>query len=107
MRQEFERVYLTAHGKVAVLTLNHPEVLNATSATMLRGARTALEFAATSDFRALVLTGEGRAFCSGANLSEDVSDGMGGFKPGDLLRTAYHPFLLALRDFPLPVVAAV
>jgi 2-(1,2-epoxy-1,2-dihydrophenyl)acetyl-CoA isomerase len=107
MRQDFERVHLTAHGKVAVLTLNHPEILNATSAAMMRGARHALEAAAKGPFRALLLTGEGRGFCSGANLSEDIADGKGGFRPGDLLREAYHPFLLALRDFPLPVVSAV
>jgi 2-(1,2-epoxy-1,2-dihydrophenyl)acetyl-CoA isomerase len=107
MRQDFERVHLMAHGRVAILTLNDPEVLNATSAAMLRGARAALQATANGEFRALVLTGEGRGFCSGANLSGDVADGKGGFRPGDLLRDAYHPFLLALRDLSMPVVSAV
>lgn len=107
MRHEFERVHLTFHGKVAVLTLNHPDVLNATSAAMLNGARKALDFAIAQNIRVLVLTGEGRGFCSGANLSESVADGQHGFKPGELLRGAYHPFLMALRDFPSPVVSAV
>ena len=39
MKTEFERVHVTAHGNVAVLTLNHPESLNAASVSMVRASR--------------------------------------------------------------------
>ena len=72
MRKDFERAYVTAHGDVAVLTLNHPEVMNAAAPKMIRGLTMALDHVerADSGFRAIVMTGEGRGFCSGANLSE-------------------------------------
>jgi 2-(1,2-epoxy-1,2-dihydrophenyl)acetyl-CoA isomerase len=56
--------------------------------------------------RCLLLTGEGRAFCSGANLADDTrpSAQQGA---GDGLRSAYHPLLLALRDLDMPMVSAV
>ncbi len=50
--------------------MNHPEVMNAASLPMVGGLIAALEhIEATKDFRALILTGEGKGFCSGANLS--------------------------------------
>ncbi len=110
MRTEFDRVHVTAHGNVAVLTLNHPEVMNAASVSMIRGAAQALAFIEEPDsgFRALIITGEGRGFCSGANLMEappahrSPSEAIGA-----TLETAYHPFLRRLRDCRLPIVTAV
>jgi len=109
MRMDFDRAYLTAHGKVAVLTLNHPEMLNAASARMMRGLIAGLDHAEAGDFRALVLTGEGRGFCSGANIAEPPEPGPDGSAAGigDALERTYHPFLLRLRDTRLPIVAAV
>ena len=43
MRKDFERAYVTAHGSVALLTLNHPEVMNAASVKMIKGLTTALD----------------------------------------------------------------
>lgn len=106
MRTDFERAYVTAHGAVAVLTLNHPEVLNASSASLVAGATEGLKFIAKSgSFRAVVLTGEGRGFCSGANLS-DRAEGRS-LEPGENLQTLFHPFLRRLRDLPLPLITAV
>lgn len=110
MRTDFERCHVTALGNVAVLTLNHPESLNAASVSMVNGAAHALSTISKSDsgFRALVITGEGRGFCSGANLSEAAeSRRSAAASAGDALETAYHPFLRRLRDFPLPIVTAV
>ncbi|HEY2068640.1 MAG TPA: enoyl-CoA hydratase-related protein, partial [Rhizomicrobium sp.] len=71
MRTDFERCYVTARGGVAVLTLNHPETVNAASFSMMQGCIKAMDLVeADSAFRALVFTGEGRGFCSGANLAE-------------------------------------
>lgn len=110
MRTDFERCYVTAHGSVAVLTLNHPEALNAASVSMVHGMAKALSHVAKEEngFRALVITGEGRGFCSGANLAEAAgSERSTEANAGDALETAYHPMLRRLRDFRLPIVTAV
>ena len=108
MRTEFDRAYVTAHGKVAVLTLNHPEAMNAAGVKLVKGAAKALDFIENKDngFRAMVLTGEGRGFCSGANLAER---GAPGEEPGvgHALEYIYHPFLRKLRDLSIPFVTAV
>jgi 2-(1,2-epoxy-1,2-dihydrophenyl)acetyl-CoA isomerase len=106
MRKDFERAYVTQHGNVAVLTLNHPEVMNAASPTLVHGAAAALNHieAADSGFRAIVLTGEGRGFCSGANLSERGGATQGA---GHALETVFHPFLRRLRDCRMPIITAV
>jgi 2-(1,2-epoxy-1,2-dihydrophenyl)acetyl-CoA isomerase len=106
MRKDFERAYVTAHGNVAVLTFNHPEVMNAASPTLVAGVVEALKHIEDekSGFRALVITGEGRGFCSGANLSERGGAVSGA---GHTLETVFHPFLRRLRDFRMPILTAV
>jgi len=109
MKKDFERAHVTRHGHVAVLTMNHPEVMNAASVKMVEGLIAALEHIETSpdDFRAVILTGEGRGFCSGANLSE-VPAGAGVPRDtGAALETAYHPLLRRLRNLRMPLVTAV
>ncbi len=107
MRTDFERTYLTAHGNVAVLTFNHPEVMNAASAKLVGGATEALKAVERPDsgFRALVITGEGKGFCSGANLSDRGSGSA--MEPGESLQTIFHPFLRRLRDLRMPIITAV
>ncbi|HEY1836980.1 MAG: enoyl-CoA hydratase/isomerase [Rhizomicrobium sp.] len=108
MRKDFDRAYLTAHGNVAVITLNHPEALNAASMKMLNGLSQAFaQIEKSGDFRAVVLTGEGRGFCSGANLTEIPEERAATAGVGSALETAYHPFLRRLRDSRYPIVTAV
>jgi 2-(1,2-epoxy-1,2-dihydrophenyl)acetyl-CoA isomerase len=109
MRKDFERCYVTGHGSVAVLTMNHPEVMNAASVKMIHGLIAAIDYIekADSGFRAIVLTGEGRGFCSGANLSEAPGEGASSGGVGSALETSYHPFLRRLRDLKMPLVTAV
>ena len=109
MPKEFERAVLTAHGEVAVLTMNHPETLNAISVRMVRGLCAALDEIEKpgSGFRAVVLTGEGRGFCSGANLMEAPGDAGAPLGPGSVLDAVFHPFLRRLRDLRLPLLTAV
>jgi 2-(1,2-epoxy-1,2-dihydrophenyl)acetyl-CoA isomerase len=109
MRRDFERAYVTQHGNVAVLTLNHPEVMNAASLTLVHGAAQALGYIEEKDsgFRAIVITGEGRGFCSGANLSERPAAGGTLQGVGHSLETVYHPFLRRLRDCRMPIITAV
>jgi 2-(1,2-epoxy-1,2-dihydrophenyl)acetyl-CoA isomerase len=109
MRTDFDRIYVTAHDTVAVLTLNDPAVVNAISAPMMEGFTEALDFVERSGFRALVITGEGRGFCSGANLAEGLAEGATDIPSSIAIRMdrGYHPLLLRLRDFPVPIVTAV
>ncbi len=109
MRKDYDRAYLTAHGEVAVLTLNHPEAMNAASMKMLRGLGAALDDIEKPDsgFRAIVMTGEGRGFCSGANLSEVPEERAAQGGVGSALETGYHPFLRRLRDLKMPFITAV
>ncbi|SRR5436190_9569651 len=109
MRKDFERAYLTEHEHVAVLAMNHPEVMNAASIEMIRGLYAALDEVEKPDssFRALVITGEGRGFCSGANLSEVPEEGASPGAVGSALDSAYHPFLRRLRDLKIPIITAV
>jgi 2-(1,2-epoxy-1,2-dihydrophenyl)acetyl-CoA isomerase len=105
---EFDRATVEGHGTVAVVRLNHPEVLNAASLRLVIGAARALDFVSKPDsgFRCVVLTGEGRGFCSGANLSER---GAGETEPPAFhaLETVYHPFLRKMRDLRMPIITAV
>jgi len=64
----FEAVALSVEDDIAVLTLNRPETLNALNDAMFREIPVAVAHAATRGARALVLTGAGRGFCSGADL---------------------------------------
>jgi 2-(1,2-epoxy-1,2-dihydrophenyl)acetyl-CoA isomerase len=89
---------------VATLTLNRPESLNALNADMRRELLAAFKALARDDaVRAVILTGEGRGFCSGADLR-------GGSSERDfrrVLEREYNPLVRAVRDLPKPVIAAV
>ena len=105
---EFECASLEIDGVVAILSLNHPEVLNALSAEMLEGMTAALDAIAKASpaIRCLVITGTGRAFSTGANL-QGRGDGPLPRGAGYALETQYHPFLRRLRELPCPLVTAV
>ena len=106
---QFERASLDLDGAVAILSINHPEVLNAVSAEMLKGMTDALDTLAASAARprCLVLTGTGRAFSTGANLQGRGGNGLVRRGAGQTLETLFHPFMRRLRDLPYPVVTAV
>jgi 2-(1,2-epoxy-1,2-dihydrophenyl)acetyl-CoA isomerase len=105
---EFERASLQREGAVAILSMNHPEVLNAVSAEMLKGMTDALDAlaASTARTRCLVITGAGRAFSTGANL-QGRGNGSMPRGAGHALETLFHPFVRRLRDLPYPIVTAV
>jgi 2-(1,2-epoxy-1,2-dihydrophenyl)acetyl-CoA isomerase len=91
-------------GAVLTITLNRPDVLNAFDAAMHRELAGALEQARAAEVRAVVITGAGRGFCVGQDLTE-FREAPGDI--GDRLRTGYHPNLLAIRALGKPVIAAV
>ncbi|HET9075117.1 MAG TPA: enoyl-CoA hydratase-related protein [Solirubrobacteraceae bacterium] len=109
MSAGIETVSYEVHHGVAAVTLNRPEALNAWNEALGRDLQAALSRAADDDsVRAVLLTGAGRGFCSGADLR-------GGFpltpagKPDLLsrLRDNYNPTILAVRELDKPVVAAI
>lgn len=101
--QAFDRVTLALHGKVAVITLDHAPTINALSSALVGGLNAALD--AAKGARALVLTGSGRGFCSGADMKE-----LPGWRhegAGQVLERLYHPLFRRLRDWPAPIITAV
>lgn len=102
-----DQVKITVDGAVGVITMSDPATLNAASAEMLAGLRAGLAGLAADDgVRCIVLTGEGRAFCSGASLTGGGPvDGAGDI--GEVLAATINPLMLAMRDCPKPLVAAV
>jgi 2-(1,2-epoxy-1,2-dihydrophenyl)acetyl-CoA isomerase len=106
---QFETVETSLRDRVATITLNRPESLNAFVPEMGRELLAVLDHVAgDGEIRALVLTGAGRAFSSGADLKRVASWGSDG-KPELLtpLREVFHPLIMLLRTIEKPVVAAV
>jgi 2-(1,2-epoxy-1,2-dihydrophenyl)acetyl-CoA isomerase len=96
-------------GAVAIITMNRPQALNALNQELTRGLRKAIdESAKDSGVGALILTGEGRAFCAGADL-KDVTARLerGDSTLGDDLRSNYAPVIRVIRACPKPVIAAL
>ncbi|HVS85792.1 MAG TPA: enoyl-CoA hydratase-related protein [Gaiellaceae bacterium] len=96
-------VEVTREGAVQTITLNRPDKLNAFNRAVHKGLRDALKESRDPEVRAVVITGAGRGFCAGQDLTEfnempDVGTG---------LRETYHPNILAIRALEKPVIAAV
>ena len=97
-------VEVSREGAVLTITLNRPEVLNAINQAVHEGLRDAFKQARADEVRAVVLTGAGRGFCVGQDLTEfreaptDISE---------RLPASYHPNIRAMRELEKPVIAAV
>ena len=100
-----ERVRLERHGAVALLTLARPQVLNALDRATLEALHVRTqELAADAQLRAVVLTGEGRAFAAGADIAEMRRlDPLG----AEAFSRLGHAALGALEALPVPTIAAV
>ena len=99
-----ETIRYEVESGVATIILNRPESLNALNATMRGALLGAFKQAARSaDVRCVVLTGEGRGFCSGA----DLRGGSGEREFRRVLTSEYNPLILAIRGLEKPVIAAV
>ena len=98
---------LDGASQIAVLTLNRPDRLNSFTRQMHAELRTALDAVEHEGMRALVITGAGRAFCAGQDLS-DLNLGSG-VSPdlGDLIADNFNPLVRRLQALPMPVIAAV
>src|SRR5713226_9262372 len=103
-------VKLEVEAGVAWIRLNRPEKMNAIGALTRQQLSDAIKQADRDDaVRVVVLTGTGRAFCSGADVTEMV--GAGGMRTpedvGNVLRNEYMPMLQRLRTMPKPVICAM
>jgi 2-(1,2-epoxy-1,2-dihydrophenyl)acetyl-CoA isomerase len=103
-----ETVDLRIDGTAATILLDRPDSMNAWNEQFGLDLRDAIETVAGDDaVRAVMITGAGRAFSSGADLKEDRSGEEG---PPDLskrLKELYHPIILGIREMPKPVIASV
>ena len=108
---DLENVNLGRAGGLARIELDRPEKLNAWNAGLTEDLIASLEaIAGDESLRAVLLTGSGRAFCSGADLTEVDSAFVTDAGTPDLqrsLRERYHPVIVGMRELPKPIVAAV
>ena len=105
-------VLFEARGAVALVTLNRPQALNSFTRQMHHDLWAALDMAeADSKIRALVITGAGRGFCAGADLSEfDFAPGPDLVKradPGPVIDQAFNPTARRLQNLRIPTIASV
>ena len=96
-------VEITREGAVQTITLNRPDVLNAFNRALHAGLRDALKEARDDEVRAVVITGAGRGFSAGQDLTEFQA--MPSVR--DSLEETYHPNIRAIRSLEKPVIAAV
>jgi 2-(1,2-epoxy-1,2-dihydrophenyl)acetyl-CoA isomerase len=107
--RRFETVNLYREGAAATIELNRPERMNAWSTGLSRDLLDALRGVAADDgVRAVLLTGAGKAFCSGADLKEGADQAVAGkLDTGSALKEWYHPIVTTIRRMEKPVVTAV
>lgn len=107
---EHEVLLVEQRGAILTLTMNRPDSLNAFNRALLVGLREEFDRAASDDsIRCVVLTGSGRGFSSGADLT-DLREQYEGPEPpalGSYVRDLYSPLVLAIRRIEKPVIAAV
>jgi len=108
---DFETVILKKEGHIATITMNRPDNMNALNTQMLQEMVAAIaEIARNDDVRVVVLTGAGRVFCSGADISEGgKASGLSG-TPVEMhhnVRNSYQKVALGLQRLDKPTIAMV
>lgn len=101
---DYQTIICTEADGIGIVTLNRPEVMNALNSAMRTEIRAAFE-ALSQTARVIVLTGAGRAFCSGQDLAS-VGD-LSGLDFEGVLREEYEPMLAAITGCRVPTIAAV
>ncbi len=105
-----ETVKYELNENVAIISMNRPEALNALSLQLTKDLRAAVEQAISEKARAVILTGEGRAFCSGGDLREMQTMWQKEGRIEAFLEKpleALHKVILLIRETPIPFIAAV
>ena len=109
----YQKIKTSSAEGIGVITLADASTMNAAGVDLTAELHEAFaEFAKpNSGVRCVILTGEGRGFCSGANLStvgaSDAPVDPEGPDAGAALEATYNPFITAMRDYPLPIVTAI
>jgi Enoyl-CoA hydratase/carnithine racemase len=102
----YDTIKLARDQGLATLTLNAPDKLNAVSRKMIAEIKQAwAEIGADGSVRAVLLTGSGRGFCAGADLSDP--DRKNDADSGSALDKFFNPVIRTMRALPKPIVAAV
>jgi len=110
VKTSYEALKLERDGHVAIITLNRPEVLNAINRQLTMDLHAAMdEIAVDDDIRVVILTGEGRGFCAGADVGQmrDSLQGSGEAPPPRAARPEPEHLPVHIRALPQPVIAAV
>lgn len=102
----FSLIGVERRGGIAIVSLNDPGNLNALNIPMVEQLSSALR-ASAETARAIVLRGEGRAFCAGFNIGPDLDVNAPDFDAGAVLETHINPLMRQLRELPVPLVTAV
>lgn len=108
MSDSYSTLRIEKHGAVARVVLNRPESLNAINSTLreeLNDAVAALN--ADASLRVVILAGEGRAFCAGADLAEDIGSGAGGLATEHTLNAGFKPGIMGISESPKLWIAEV
>jgi 2-(1,2-epoxy-1,2-dihydrophenyl)acetyl-CoA isomerase len=109
--RQYENVLLRRNGPAATVVLDRPTRMNAWSRGMSQDLLAVLrDLAADDEVRAVMLTGAGRAFCTGADLKEATAstEASGGVLDTEsILVDGYHPVVTLIREMPKPVISAV
>ena len=104
----YDTITLEREQGLATLTLNAPNKLNAVSRKMIAELKDCWEeLARDSSVRAVLLTGAGRGFCAGADLSDPDRDNSAAADSGAALEKFFNPVIRLMRTLPKPIVAAV
>lgn len=108
---DFENISYEQIGPVGILTLNRPKCLNAINFSMQADlAMFFRERMTDTDTRVLVITGAGKGFCAGLDMSDPtITAPEGGYSPAKAyeLQKSYSDFILAIRNCPQPVIGAI
>ena len=107
---DLETVHYTLDGDVATIQMNRPDALNALSRQLAEDLASAIKQANSDNARAVILTGSGRAFCSGGDLREmrAMGESEGSIEAFlDAPLRALHEVVMLIRETPIPFIAAV
>jgi len=105
----FKTIEFTVDAGVATLTLNRPKALNSFTTQMHAEVRTAMtQVSGDADIRCLLITGAGRGFCAGQDLSDRAVTTDGGAPDlGESVEKNYNPLIHSIMNLPKPVICAV